>query len=202
MEVNKQFSAKAKHDFKLIQSAVENGDEKAYAELMHIYKKPVYHVVLKMVRNPDDAEDLTIEAFAKAFRNLHKFNPEYAFSTWLFRIATNNCIDFIRKNKIKTMSIDSAIKIDNGDEITIDFKDTNLTPQEAAIKNQKIEIMQFIVGKLPEKYQRLVTLRYFDELSYEEIATELNAPLGTVKAQLHRARELLYDMVKNKKHLI
>ena len=141
MEVNKQFSAKAKHDFKLIQSAVEKGDEKAYAELMHIYKKPVYHVVLKMVRNPDDAEDLTIEAFAKAFRNLHKFNPEYAFSTWLFRIATNNCIDFIRKNKIKTMSIDSAIKIDNGDEITIDFKDRNLNPQETAIKNQKIELM-------------------------------------------------------------
>jgi RNA polymerase sigma-70 factor (ECF subfamily) len=202
MEVNKQFSAKAKHDFKLIQSAVEEGDEKAYAELMSIYKKPVYHVVLKMVRNPDDAEDLTIEAFAKAFRNLHKFNPEYAFSTWLFRIATNNCIDFIRKNKIKTMSIDSAIKIDNGDEINIDFKDTNLTPQENAIKNQKIEIMQFVVAKLPDKYQRLVTLRYFDELSYEEIATELNAPLGTVKAQLHRARELLYDMIKNKKHLI
>ena len=68
---------------------------------MNIYKKPVYHVVLKMVRNPDDAEDLTIEAFAKAFRNLHKFNPEYAFSTWLFRIATNNCIDFIRKKGSK-----------------------------------------------------------------------------------------------------
>ncbi|MDX5346745.1 MAG: sigma-70 family RNA polymerase sigma factor [Hymenobacteraceae bacterium] len=202
MEVNKQFSAKAKHDFKLIQAAVEEGDEKAYAELMNIYKKPVYHVVLKMVRNPDDAEDLTIEAFAKAFKNLHKFNPEYAFSTWLFRIATNNCIDFIRKNKIKTMSIDSAIKIDNGDEITIDFKDANPNPQESAIKNQKIEIMQHIVSKLPEKYQKLVTLRYFNELSYEEIATELNAPLGTVKAQLHRARELLYDMVKNKKHLI
>ena len=102
------------------------------------------------------------EAFAKAFRNLHKFNPEYAFSTWLFRIATNNCIDFIRKNKIKTMSIDSAIKIDNGDEITIDFKDNNLNPQETAIKNHKIEIMQYIVSKLPDKYQRLVTLRYFD----------------------------------------
>jgi RNA polymerase sigma-70 factor (ECF subfamily) len=83
MEVNpeKQFSAKAKHDFKLIRAAVEKHDEKAYAELMQIYKKPVYHVVLKMVRNPDDAEDLTIEAFAKAFRNLHKFNPEFAFST-------------------------------------------------------------------------------------------------------------------------
>ena len=194
MEVNKQFSAKAKHDFKLIQSAVEKGDEKAYAELMHIYKKPVYHVVLKMVRNPDDAEDLTIEAFAKAFRNLHKFNPEYAFSTWLFRIATNNCIDFIRKNKIKTMSIDSAIKIDNGDEITIDFKDTNLTPQEAAIKNQKIEIMQFIVAKLPDKYQRLVTLRYFDELSYEEIATELNLTEKAVESRLSRARAKLKEL--------
>ncbi|MBD2715790.1 MULTISPECIES: RNA polymerase sigma factor [Hymenobacter] len=205
MEVNnqeKQFSAKAKHDFKLIRAAVENSDEKAYAELMQIYKKPVYHVVLKMVRNPDDAEDLTIEAFAKAFRNLHKFNPEFAFSTWLFRIATNNCIDFIRKNKIKTMSIDSAIKIDNGDEITIDFRDQNLNPQETTIKNQKIEIMQHVVSRLPDKYQRLVTLRYFDELSYEEIAQELKAPLGTVKAQLHRARELLYDMVKNKKEII
>ncbi len=205
MEVNnqeKQFSAKAKHDFKLIRAAVENNDGKAYAELMQIYKKPVYHVVLKMVRNPDDAEDLTIEAFAKAFRNLHKFNPEFAFSTWLFRIATNNCIDFIRKNKIKTMSIDSAIKIDNGDEITIDFRDQNLNPQETTIKNQKIEIMQHVVSRLPDKYQRLVTLRYFDELSYEEIAQELKAPLGTVKAQLHRARELLYDMVKNKKEII
>ncbi|WBA41898.1 RNA polymerase sigma factor [Hymenobacter canadensis] len=205
MEVNnqeKQFSAKAKHDFKLIRAAVENSDEKAYAELMQIYKKPVYHVVLKMVRNPDDADDLTIEAFAKAFRNLHKFNPEFAFSTWLFRIATNNCIDFIRKNKIKTMSIDSAIKIDNGDEITIDFRDQNLNPQETTIKNQKIEIMQHVVSRLPDKYQRLVTLRYFDELSYEEIAQELKAPLGTVKAQLHRARELLYDMVKNKKEII
>jgi RNA polymerase sigma factor (sigma-70 family) len=204
MEVNpeKQFSAKAKHDFKLIRAAVERNDEKAYAELMQIYKKPVYHVVLKMVRNPDDAEDLTIEAFAKAFRNLHKFNPEFAFSTWLFRIATNNCIDFIRKNKIKTMSIDSGFRTDGGDEIQIDFRDNDLNPQEVAIKNQKIEIMQLVVGKLPPKYQRLVSLRYFDELSYEEIATELKAPLGTVKAQLHRARELLYDMVKEKKEMI
>ena len=201
-DIQKQFSAKAKHDFKLIRAAVDHGDEKAYAELMQIYKKPVYHVVLKMVRNQDDAEDLTIEAFAKAFKNLHKFNPEYAFSTWLFRIATNNCIDFIRKNKIKTMSIDSAIKVDNGDEITIDFRDNDLNPAEHAVRNQKIEIMRHVVSRLPDKYQRLVSLRYFDELSYEEIATELKAPLGTVKAQLHRARELLYDMVKHTKQII
>ncbi|MFQ3576704.1 MAG: sigma-70 family RNA polymerase sigma factor, partial [Cytophagales bacterium] len=157
---------------------------------------------LKMVRHQDDAEDLTIEAFAKAFRNLPKFNPEYTFSTWLFRIATNNCIDFIRKKRLSTLSIDGTFKDDNGDEVGMDIKDNNLNPQEEAIKEEKIEIIKAIVTKLPTKYQVLIKMRYFQELSYEEIATELDSPLGTVKAQLHRARELLYDMVKNKKDAI
>lgn len=198
MDLNKEFSDKAKKDFLLIESA-KNGDEKAYAELMQRYKKPVYHMILKMVRNIDDAEDLTIEAFAKAFRNLKKFNPEFTFSTWLFRIATNNCIDFIRKKKIETMSIHTTFKDDSGDSVDMDIKDVNLNPQEETIKSEKIDIIQTIVTKLPPKYQTLVKLRYFQELSYEEIAAEIDAPLGTVKAQLHRARELLYDLVKNRK---
>lgn len=202
MDVNKEFSEKAKKDFILIELAKEKGDEKAYAELMQRYKKPVYHMILKMVRNVDDAEDLTIEAFAKAFKNLSKFNPEFTFSTWLFRIATNNCIDFIRKKKLNTMSISNTYKDDNGDSVDIDIKDVNLNPQEETIKSEKIEIIQAIVTKLPPKYQQLVKLRYFDELSYEEIAVEIDAPLGTVKAQLHRARELLYDLVKSKKDAI
>lgn len=202
MEINKEFSEKAKKDFVLIELAKEKGDEKAYAELMQRYKKPVYHMILKMVRNVDDAEDLTIEAFAKAFRNLKKFNPEFTFSTWLFRIATNNCIDFIRKKKLDTMSISNTFKDDHGDSIDIDIKDGNLNPQEEAIKSEKVDIIQTIVTKLPPKYQILVKLRYFEELSYEEIAAELGAPLGTVKAQLHRARELLYDLIKNRKDSI
>ncbi|MFN6945816.1 MAG: sigma-70 family RNA polymerase sigma factor [Cytophagaceae bacterium] len=196
---NKEFSDKAKKDFQLIELAKGKGDEKAYAELMQRYKKPVYHMILKMVRNVDDAEDLTIEAFAKAFKNLEKFNPEYTFSTWLFRIATNNCIDFIRKKKLDTMSINSAFKDEMGENVDVDLKDHNLNPQEEAIKSEKIEIIQTIVTKLPAKYQTLVKLRYFQELSYEEIAVEIDAPLGTVKAQLHRARELLYDLVKNRR---
>ena len=156
-------------------------------------------MVLKMVRNVDDAEDLTIEAFAKAFKNLHKFKKDYTFSTWLFRIATNNSIDFIRKKKLETMSLNTSYQDDSGTNITIDIKDKNLDPQELAIKTQKIELIQLFVTKLPAKYQRLVRLRYFKELSYEEIAKELDAPLGTVKAQLHRARELLQDLVKGKK---
>ncbi|MCR6638072.1 MAG: sigma-70 family RNA polymerase sigma factor [Sporocytophaga sp.] len=199
---NKQFSEKAKKDFQLIELAKERGDEKAYAELMQRYKKPVYHMILKMVRNVDDAEDLTIEAFAKAFKNLKKFNPEFTFSTWLFRIATNNCIDFIRKKKLDTFSISNTFKDDNGDNVDIDIKDGSLNPQEEAIKSEKVEIIQTIVTKLPPKYQVLVKLRYFNELSYEEIAAEIDAPLGTVKAQLHRARELLYDLVKNRKDAI
>lgn len=199
MEIKKQFSDKALQDFLLIDQAVNQHDEQAYAMLMERYRKPVYHMVLKMVRNVDDAEDLTIEAFAKAFKNLHKFKKDYTFSTWLFRIATNNSIDFIRKKKLETMSLNTSYQDDSGTNITIDIKDKSLDPQELAIKTQKIELIQLFVTKLPAKYQRLVRLRYFNELSYEEIAKELDAPLGTVKAQLHRARELLQDLVKGKK---
>lgn len=202
MDLGKQFSDKALEDFKLIDQAVAGKDQQAYADLMKRYKKPVYHMILKMVRNVDDAEDLTIEAFAKAFKNLHKFKKDFTFSTWLFRIATNNTIDFIRKKRLDTMSLNTSFKDDNGDSVTIDVQDRNLNPQEEAIKSQKIELVRMFVTKLPAKYQRLVKLRYFDELSYDEIAKELEAPLGTVKAQLHRARELMYDLVKGKKEHI
>jgi len=159
-------------------------------------------MVLKMVRNVDDAEDLTIEAFAKAFKNLHKFKKDYTFSTWLFRIATNNAIDFIRKKKLVTTSLNSTYTDDSGANINIDLPDKGLNPQEMAIKSQKIDLIQMFVTKLPAKYQRLVRLRYFDEFSYDEIAKELGSPLGTVKAQLHRARELLSELVKNKREHI
>ncbi len=202
MELNKQFSDKALKDFKLIDLATKGEDQTAFAELMDRYRKPVYHMILKMVRNVDDAEDLTIEAFAKAFKNLHRFKKDYTFSTWLFRIATNNAIDFIRKKRLETYSLNTSYTDDNGDSVNIDVEDKNLDPSEEAVKAQKIELVRMFVTKLPAKYQRLVRLRYFDELSYEEIAKELEAPLGTVKAQLHRARELMYDLVKDKKQHI
>lgn len=200
--VEKEFSDKAKKDFLLVDRAIKHNDQKAYAELMKRYRKSVFHLVLKMVRNSDEAEDLTIEAFAKAFKGLHKFNPEFTFSTWLFRIATNNCIDYIRKKRVLTTSIDNPWKDSDGDEMTIDVKDSSLNPEDENIKKEKIALMQAIVTKLPSKYQILIKMRYFQEFSYEEIADNLDFPLGTVKAQLHRAKELLYDMVKNKKDSI
>ncbi|HRJ30248.1 MAG TPA: sigma-70 family RNA polymerase sigma factor [Cyclobacteriaceae bacterium] len=198
-ELEGRFSSKALEDFRLIDEAVNNSDEQAFAKLMQRYKRPVYHMILKMVRNVDDAEDLTIESFAKAFKSLHRFKKDFTFSTWLFRIATNNTIDHIRKKKLNTLSISNTFTDDNGEGVSIDVEDENLNPQEEAIKAQKEELIQVFVDKLPPKYQKLVRLRYFNELSYEEIAVEIEAPLGTVKAQLHRARELMFDMVKNKR---
>ncbi|MDX1904510.1 MAG: sigma-70 family RNA polymerase sigma factor [Thermonemataceae bacterium] len=197
---NKDFSQKALYDFKLVELA-KNGEQSAFAELMKRHNRALFYTILKMIRNVDDAEDLTIEAFAKAFKNLDKFKQEYTFSTWLFRIATNNCIDFLRKKKMNTFSINNLYNNDNGDEVNLDIADES-NPQEEAIKSQKITLMQNLVSKLPAKYRKLVTLRYFDEMAYQEIAQELELPIGTIKAQLHRARELLYDMIKNQKEHI
>lgn len=118
MEINERgFSDKALEDFDLIDQAVDQKDQQAYATLMKRYKKAVYFMILKMIRDADDAEDLTMEAFAKAFRNLHKFKKDYTFSTWLFRIATNNTIDFIRKKKLKTMSLNNTLTDDGGNSV-------------------------------------------------------------------------------------
>ncbi|MHA7131682.1 RNA polymerase sigma factor [Algoriphagus namhaensis] len=203
MEVNQRdFSKKALQDFTLIDQAVLEKDQQAYAMLMKRYKKAVYFMILKMIRDADDAEDLTMEAFAKAFKNLHRFKKDYTFSTWLFRIATNNTIDFIRKKKLKTMSLNTTMTDDGGNSVTIDVEDDDRNPQDEFIKSQRIEMVRIFVDKLPAKYRKLVQLRYFDELSYEEIAQELEKPLGTVKAQLHRSRELLYEIASGKeKHI-
>lgn len=199
MEINPNLSNKAKYDYKLVKLAIE-GDEQAYAELLDRYRDAIYYMLLKMVSNKSDAEDLTIEAFGKAFKSIEQYTPKYAFSTWLFKIATNNCIDFIRKQKANLISIDQA---EEEDEMAPPpLQSSVLDPEEDMIKNQKVDLMRHVVGKLKPRYRNLIQLRYFKEYSYEEIAEELNLPLGTVKAQLFRARELLYNILKNKDHHI
>lgn len=190
-------SVKAVYDYNLIRAALDNGDQKAYAELMGRYHDSVYFMLLKMVNNKDDADDLTIEAFGKAFKRLSQYTPNYAFSTWLFKIASNNCIDFIRRKKMVTFSIDRTFENDEGGEMNMDLKASGLNPEENIIKKQKSKHMHEIVDKLKPRYRVLVEMRYFEELSYEEIAEKLELPLGTVKAQLFRAREFLANILKN-----
>ena len=194
MEVNTNLSEKAQRDFVLVQQATR-GDQKAYAELMGRYRDAIYYMLLKMVNNASDAEDLTIEAFGKAFKNIQQYTPNYAFSTWLFKIATNNCIDFIRKRKATTVSLDQ--NDDDPEKSTPDIQAPNLDPEEEMIREQKQKTMREIVSKLKPRYRKLIELRYFKEYSYEEIADELELPIGTVKAQLFRARELLFNILKN-----
>ena len=194
MEVNPNLSDKARHDYRLVQLAA-NGDEKAYAELLDRYKDAIYYMLLKMVNNKSDAEDLTIEAFGKAFKNINQYTPNYAFSTWLFKIATNNCIDFIRKKKANLISLDQTTE--EQDSMGTPLQSNSPDPEEDMIKSQRVALMRDVVEKLKPRYKTLVELRYFKEYSYEEIANELNLPIGTVKAQLFRARELLYNILKN-----
>ncbi len=201
MEVNPNLSQKAVEDLELVKRAIQN-DQKAYAELMLRYKDAIYFMLLKMVNNKEDANDLTVEAFGKAFENIEKYRPDFAFSTWLFKIATNNCIDFIRKRRLKTYSIDQTIESESGSESKFDFAAEVLDPEENLIKKQKNDLMRNIVDKLPVRYRQLVIMRYFDEKSYEEISAELDLPLGTVKAQLFRARDLLYNTIKKGKEKI
>jgi RNA polymerase sigma factor (sigma-70 family) len=152
-------------------------------------------MLLKMVNNAVDAEDLTIEAFGKAFKSINQYAPNYAFSTWLFKIATNNAIDFIRKRRANLISIDQSH--DEDGSVHISIQDNEPDPLESIINQQKVKMMRSIVSKLKPRYRRLIELRYFSEYSYEEISEELNLPIGTVKAQLFRARELLYNILKN-----
>lgn len=202
MELSTNLTEKAQKDYKLVCQALELSDQKAYAELMNRYKDSLYFMMLKMTNDPDDADDLTIEAFGKAFRNLKQYTPEYAFSTWLFKIATNNCIDFIRKKKKHTFSINNILDDDNSIDMSHNIPSLTLDPEEKFIEKQKILLMREIVEKLKPRYRRLVELRYFKEFSYEEISEELKLPLGTVKAQLFRAREFLYNILKNSQEKI
>jgi RNA polymerase sigma factor (sigma-70 family) len=192
MEIKNDLSEKAKNDLLLVEKA-KNGNEKAYASLMNRYRDSIYYMLLKMVNNPADAEDLTIEAFGKAFRNIDSYTPKYAFSTWLFKIASNNCVDFIRKKQGYPTPLDHLQ--DNLDNATVNIQSDMPDPEESLINHQKIAALKNIVDQLKPRYKKLIELRYYKEYSYEEISSELNLPIGTVKAQLYRAKTLLYNIL-------
>ena len=200
--VNIQLTDKAARDYRLVCLAREKGDEKAFADLLKIYREPLYLMLLKMTNDPVEADDLTIEAFGKAFRSLHLYTPTHAFSTWLFTIASNNCIDHIRKKRLKTVSINNVYSQDNEEQTEMQIESNAPNPEEEFITGQRVKIMRETVHLLKPRYRNLVEMRYFEELSYEEISLKLNLPIGTVKAQLFRARDLLYNLLKDRKDLI
>lgn len=197
MEISPNLSENARRDVGLV-IAARSGDQKAFAQLMKRYKDTIYFMLLKMVNNKTDAEDLAIEAFGKAFTNIHQYEPQFAFSTWLFRIASNNAIDHLRKKKAVTVPLEPTIGNDKsiGIEYNNNLRSEFDSPEDALIKEQNAKIMRKAVATLKPRYRTLLELRYFKEYTYAEIADELNLPLGTVKVQLFRSREMLFDLLK------
>lgn len=193
---------KALRDYQLVCRAREDGDQRAYADLMRMYKEPIYLLLLKMTNNPTEADDLTMEAFGKAFASLHLYTPTHAFSTWLFSIATNNCVDFIRKKRLQTIYLDDIRTKSEGDVYEYPIPSEGDNPEENIIHEQRVQILREVVRQLKPRYRKLVEMRYFEEMSYEEIAEELDMPLGTVKVQLFRARDLLYNILITKKEFL
>lgn len=189
-------SASKNEDILLIENALK-GDQPSYDRLMKKYYRLIQNLIYRMIFNKDDVEDLTQEAFIKAFNSLDKFDKEYAFSTWLFKIATNNCIDYLRKKKLTTFSIDKEIYHEDED-LRFEIPDENYIPDKNMIEKQKEKVIEQAIDSLPEKYKQVIILRHKMDKEYEEIAAELKIPLGTVKAHLFRARELLNKYLKDK----
>lgn len=190
-----KLSPKACEDYQLVKAAIA-GEQQAYAALLERYRPSVYNHLFKMVRNHDDAEDLTLEAFGKAFHKLSTYAPHFAFSTWLFKIAVNNCIDHIRKKRLHFLSIDQPIEPHGDRDFSGGLRNHTRNPEEEIIRQQRLQMVRRMLGQLNTKYRLMIELRYYEELSYEEIATELNIPLGTVKAQLFRAKEMLFTLMQ------
>jgi len=180
----------------LIKRAID-GDEGAYRELLQNYHGAIFNLLFKMVRNREETEDLVQEAFMKAFRALPSFNEEYAFSTWLYKIAINNCIDHMRKKRLKTYSMNKPVQSKDG-EIEREFPDTSMSPDKKLLSDERATLIENAIDDLPENYKVAIVLRHSEEKSYEEIAQILNIPLGTVKARIFRAREMLKKMLKSK----
>ena len=193
-----KLTTKAVYDYRLVRRALDQGDQKAYAELLQRYRESVYFTLMKMCNNKDDAEDLTIEAFGRAFKKLDQYSPDFAFSTWLFKIASNNAIDFLRRKKQKfTVSIDNKSDDYEGQDHSQNIKSGTADPEETFIRKQKNSHLRILVDNLKPKYREMIELFYYQELSHEEISQRLNLPIGTIKAQLFRARDLLYNALKN-----
>ncbi len=171
--------------------------DQAYKRLLNKYRGQIFSLILKIIHNPNEVEDLVQETFSKAFNSIQNFNKEYAFSTWLYRIATNSSIDYLRKRRLKTFSIDNPINTKD-DEFTIEIPDASDEPGKNVIQLQRDALVRAAIANLPPKYKRVIEMRHLQERTYEEISKDLGLPLGTVKAHIFRAREMLYKMLRDK----
>lgn len=176
-------------DEKALIGQILAGDQDAFARLVQAYQKPVYNLCLRMVSNPTDAEDLAQEAFVKAWRGLRFYKHEAAFSTWLYRLTSNVCIDFLRRQK-KTVSLTVE-----EDAPELEVPDAAPLPEEQVLNKEKQQAVAAAMAQLEEEYRLALTLRVVEDLTYEQIAEVLDIKVGTVKSRIARARERMRKML-------
>ena len=172
-------------------------NQNAFRKLRLKYYAQIFKLIGRMIRNREEVEDLTQEAFIKAFTSLASFNEEYSFSTWLYKIATNNAIDHVRKRKLQTFSINQPIESEESD-YSFELPDMEPEPDQELITAQRKKMLDDAMDSLPAKYRQVILMRHVEEKEYQEIAKTLKLPLGTVKAHIFRARELLYKQLRDK----
>ncbi len=192
--------ANMEEDFETVKRVL-SGDRNAFTLLQNKYKKLISNLIRKMVKDEDDIDDLTQETFIKAYNALDTFQFGFAFSAWIYRIASNNCIDFLRKKRFQTVSLSQPV-FDEDDDQYIQIEDTSARPDTEFLNKEKRDIINHAIDKLPENYREIIKLRHEFEMDYIDIAKKLDIPIGTVKAHLFRARKILLAELKGKKKFL
>ena len=167
-----------------------NGDRNAFAELVELYKDKIFHLAYRMLNNKQEAEDAVQETFLRVYTNLHRYDENQKFSTWIFRIGTNLCIDKLRRRK-NTYSLDAEMPDGEGNDYYAMLPSHEDTPEKQVIVSETQEQIHRAIETLPEKYKSVVILRYLHDMSLQEISDVLDMPVTTIKTRVHRGREYL-----------
>ncbi|NMB95342.1 MAG: sigma-70 family RNA polymerase sigma factor [Clostridiaceae bacterium] len=179
----------------------KKGDINAFEKLIETYQKKVFNIAFGMLNNYDDANDVAQEVFIRIYKSIKNFKGESSFSTWLYRITTNACLDELRKRKNKNVvSIDEDILFEEG-EVTRQIVDDSPTPDIIAEQKELREIVNDAIAQLSEEHRTVIMLRELQGFSYEEISNIINCPQGTVKSRINRARSALKNILKSKREL-
>lgn len=183
---------KKKNNDRELALAAQNGSRQAYNDLFKRYEKPLLYFVKKMIKDEMAAEDIVMISMQNAFSNLEKYQPRYAFSTWIYTITNNNCIDFLRSKIHKTSSRENSIQAQ--EEVYVQLMHKSLNPEDLAILKDDLDIAKEFIEAIPERYKEIFKMRVYDQFSYKEIAENMQMPLGTVKGSINRAREFMGSM--------
>jgi len=175
---------------------VLKGDQNAFAEIVELFQDKLYRVCYRMLGNKHEAEDIAQEAFVRAFINIHTFDTNRKFSTWLYRIGTNLCIDRIRKKK-PDYFLDAEVAGAEGLNMYSQIASPDELPEEEVLKMEMQDRVQYEISRLPDKYRAVIVLKYMEDLPLQEISDILEMPLGTVKTRIHRGREALRKQLSN-----